>query len=203
MKNEIWKKIKDFPDYEISNCGRVKSFKCAKEKILEPFEDDNGYSIVSLSKKGEKPKTIRIYILMVEGFIGEIPKGYVVHHKDFTKNNFMDNFQMITRGEHSSIHNKRISEETRNKQSETRKEKFRNGELNLKGENNPMFGSKRAGEKSGNHILTEQDVIKIWKLLDKGILTQREIGEKFGVNQAQISKIKRGERWSHIKLEIF
>ena len=38
----------------------------------------------------------------------------------------------------------------------------------------------KRGENHPNVILTEQSVIKIRKLCDEAILTQKEIGEKFG-----------------------
>lgn len=97
----------------------------------------------------------------------------------------------MTREEHLSLHHKgkTTSEETRNKQSKKRKEKFRSGELKV------SF----RGEESPNSILTEQNVIQIRTYLKEGILTQREIGEKFGVDQTRISKIKNRKTWKHIE----
>ena len=59
----------------------------------------------------------------------------------------------------------------------------KNGELNLKGENN------------GRSVLTKQKVIKIRKLYNEGNLTQKEIGESFGVDQTTISLIKNRKIW--------
>jgi len=156
LDDEIWKEIEEYGgDYQISNLGRVKSFKRYKEgKILEPV-DVNGYSCVNLCKNGKKGKPIYIHILMVENHIGKIPEGCEVHHKDFTKNDFLDNFRVMNKGEHRRIHNsgekhpnygKHPSEETKKKQSETMKEKFKNGELNMKGENHPNYGKHRSEE---------------------------------------------------------
>lgn len=36
MDNEVWKQIKDYPEYFVSNMGRVKSMKNHKERILKP-----------------------------------------------------------------------------------------------------------------------------------------------------------------------
>jgi len=115
---EEWKIIEGFEDYEISNLGRVKrvipdkwNHKC---KILEQHFDKTNYIYVNLTKNNIT-KHKYIHRLMFKTFIGLIPKGYVIHHIDFIKdNNFLENFQLMTRGEHSSIH--------------------------TKGENNPMFG---------------------------------------------------------------
>jgi len=43
---------------------------------------------------------------MYENHIGKISEGCEIHHKDFTKNDFLDNFQVVTKGEHKSIHTK-------------------------------------------------------------------------------------------------
>ena len=38
---EVWKSIKDFPSYEISNCGRVRNKRTKKEKAYRT--DNDGY----------------------------------------------------------------------------------------------------------------------------------------------------------------
>ena len=195
LENEIWKEIEGYNgDYQVSNKGRVKSFKRyhgTYVRILKPNKDRGGYLRVKLSKNGEKPKTIRIHILMYETHIEKIPEGCIIHHIDFTKNNYLNNFQMMTKEEHLSLHHKdKISPMRGKKRPE-------HSEL-MKGENHPMYGTKRPGEKSGHHTLTEQKVINIRIDLDEGILNQREIAEKFGVHSATISYIKNRKLWKHI-----
>jgi len=189
LEGEIWKEIEGYGgDYFVSNLGRVKSFKKwngTDIRILKSVENSNKHLIVDLYKNGEKGKTKQIHVLMYETFIGEIPKGCVVHHIDFTTNNFLDNFQMMTDFEHRSLHNKGENHPM----------------YGIRGKNNPSYGKKRPGEKSGNHTLTEQNVIEIRIDLDEGILNGREIGEKFGVSRHTISRIKTGKLWKHIKLE--
>jgi len=193
LDGELWKEIEEYNrDYFVSNFGRIKSFKRYRgnnENILKQNKNkDDGYFYVCLCKNRKK-KTKRIHTLMYENHIGKIPKGCEIHHKDFAKNNFLDNFEVMTKEKHTSKHNKNkiVSEKTRNKQSETRKEKFKNDELNLKGEYNP------------NVILQEQNIIEIRIDLKEGLLTQTEIGEKFGVSRHTISRIKTGKLWKHIK----
>lgn len=57
-------------------------------------------------------------------------------------------------------------------------------------------------EDNPNSILIEIDVIKIWKHLNEGILTQREIGKLFGVSRRTISNIKNKKTWNHITRSI-
>ena len=54
------------------------------------------------------------------------------------------------------------------------------------------------GSKHGNAKLTESDVREIKRLLQEGSLSQREIGELFGVSRAVISNIGRGACWAHV-----
>jgi hypothetical protein len=55
---------------------------------------------------------------------GEIPNGYVIHHKDFNPlNNTIENLEIMTEAKHKSLHHygKTISEESRRKMSEAKK----------------------------------------------------------------------------------
>ena len=46
---EIWKRIETYSDYEVSNKGRVKSYKRKTPFILRPAQYSNGYLFVHLS----------------------------------------------------------------------------------------------------------------------------------------------------------
>lgn len=54
------------------------------------------------------------------------------------------------------------------------------------------------GSKNGNSTLTENDVINIKLLLKEGELTQKEIGDIYGVKGGIISKINVGRNWKHV-----
>jgi len=88
---------------------------------------------------------------------------------------------------------KHHSKKTKMKMSQIRKNKFINGELNLKGE---------------KHYLSKLKDNEVWlikKILDSnyyksGKITQKFISKMFNVTQETISLIKTGKIWSHIKL---
>jgi len=103
---EIWKDIPRFVGvYQISNHGRLKSFKSnPKGKILSNVNSKGGYLSVVL-RNGQFRRFTRIHILVAEAFIGEKPcKNSQVHHKNENKQiNFAYNLEYLTPGEHSKI----------------------------------------------------------------------------------------------------
>jgi predicted XRE-type DNA-binding protein len=183
LDGEIWKVIEYFPDYSVSNLGRVKSFKKwhgVNERILKQNKNSYDYFCISLSKNG-KQETKLVHRLVYEAFKGKLEEGYDAHHINEDKeDNFVENLESKPHGKHTEDHNKGThhSEKTKKKISRSIKEKFKNGELNQK------------GEIHSNFKLTNQKLIDIKTDIEKGNLTQREIAEKNGVSQSTISNIK-------------
>lgn len=94
---EIWRTIKDFEMYMVSNWGRVKSLKCGKEKILKPIKLKNGYFIVNLYKKS-KSKTFHIHILVFDAFSEEKRNGRILqvdHRNNDKTDNRIENLQLL------------------------------------------------------------------------------------------------------------
>ena len=105
MENEIWKTVKNYPNYLISNLGNVKSVQrtriigrnkfVQKEKILKQHIL-NGYAYVYLTKNSEI-KGFRVHRLVAEAFIPNINEYPCVNHKDEDKtNNCVDNLEWCT-----------------------------------------------------------------------------------------------------------
>jgi hypothetical protein len=200
LKNEIWKDILDYEgDYQASNIGRIKSLKFSKERILKQYKDNHEYFSVELSKNGKgKPK--QVHRLVYEAHIGKLEEGYDAHHINEDKEyNYIENLESKPHGKHTGDHNKGkiLSEQTKNKISENH--------ADYKGENNPLFGVYRPGEKSGNHKLKNGEVWLIKKILNSDYykskkITLEKIGKMFGVGISIISAIKHEKIWSHIKI---
>lgn len=95
---EEWKWIAGFEGlYQISSYGRLKSFKKCKEGYVLSEQNKYGwYLTVNLFDENGVRSTRRIHRLVAETFIGNIPPGYQVHHKDENKqNNHVENLEII------------------------------------------------------------------------------------------------------------
>ena len=100
---EEWKWIKGYEGiYQISNHGRLKSFRESEGGYILSIKNKNGwYLTVNLFDGEGQRKTKRIHVLVAEAFIGEIPRGYQVHHKDGDKqNNTVGNLAIIHPSQH-------------------------------------------------------------------------------------------------------
>lgn len=97
--HEEWKWVKGFDGiYQISNLGRLKSFKkYADGYILSNKNEKGGYlSVILTDNIQQKRRSVRIHVLVAEHFIGNIPKGFHVHHLDDNKqNNIVTNLEII------------------------------------------------------------------------------------------------------------
>lgn len=95
---EEWKTIKGFEDYQISNLGRVKSFKRKKNNIMTPCLDGGGYYKVTL-RKNNKAKTKKIHQLVAIAFLDHKPCGLVLvvdHINEVKADNRLENLQIVT-----------------------------------------------------------------------------------------------------------
>ena len=102
---EIWKDKKDYEGhYQVSNCGRVKSFdtyrkgkngsiRFYKGKILKLKTNKDGYSQIGLWKNGKR-KYFLVHRLVAEAFISNTDNLPCVNHKDENKqNNVVSNLE--------------------------------------------------------------------------------------------------------------
>ena len=94
LQNEIWRPIEGFPDYEVSDLGRVRSLKFGKVKILRAGDNGRGYCLVVLINNGlRKNKTV--HRLVASAFLGA--SELQVDHIDRSKtNNCLSNLRYCT-----------------------------------------------------------------------------------------------------------
>ena len=107
MQNEIWKEIKDYTNYYVSNKGNILNIyekaikRNSKEKgiafrILKPTIDSNGYCCICLYKNNVS-KIFKVHRLVAEAFIKNPKNLPQINHKDENKyNNIVDNLEWCT-----------------------------------------------------------------------------------------------------------
>lgn len=100
---EVFKTIKGFERYSVSNQGRVINSETGK--VLSQRKASNGYLRVNLRKgniKYEKPHVASVHRLVVEAFLERIAGKDYVNHKDLNKeNNNVKNLEWCTAKENS------------------------------------------------------------------------------------------------------
>lgn len=172
---EEWKTIEEFPNYAISDIGRVKRISKGRNtyvgKILKQRKNRYGYMYTNLCKNGKR-KSKTIHRLVLRYFIGY--SDLDCNHDDGNKtNNKLKNLYYCTKSK-NMIH------------------AYENGlEISIK------------GEKHGRSKLKEGEAWLIKRILNSQlfknkIITQNFISKMFKVSFGTISKIKRGILWSHI-----
>jgi hypothetical protein len=199
LDGEIWKDILDYEgDYQVSNIGRVKSFKLGKEIIRKQCKRGDYFCIV-LWKYG-KYKNKQVHTLVFESHSSyKLEQDECVHHINGDKeNNIFDNLEKMPKSEHNSFHMKGEN----------------NSMFGKIGKNNPNYGNKRSekerktmsenhayfkGENNPNHILTKKQIIQI-KMLFKLNFKNKEISKLYNISSATISMIKNNKIWNHIKI---
>ena len=165
---ENWKKIEGYPNYSVSDLGRVRNDKTGM--ILKPSlvgRPGRKYLSVVISNKG-KIKHFYLHRLVILSFIPNAENLPQVNHKDGNKlNNNLDNLEWC-----DNSHNVRHA--------------LKNGLIQpIKGENH---------HKSK---VTEQEVLEIRRLRSEG-WGQNKLAEKFGVSQFTISVIEHKKSWKHL-----
>lgn len=102
---EQWKWIKGLEGkYKISNFGRVKSFHGCNCGRLVSIKNSKGWYLSRRFYDGKKWHSIRIHRCVYETFVGEIPKGYHIHHIDEDKqNNNVNNLKLMNASDHLKI----------------------------------------------------------------------------------------------------
>lgn len=98
---ETWKSVSGFDGYEISDRGRVRSFRRnnGQGRILKTETSDRGYKQVSLYKDGKQHQK-SIHRLVAEAFIDNPEEKETVNHKDCDKtNNCVSNLEWMSKSE--------------------------------------------------------------------------------------------------------
>jgi hypothetical protein len=174
--NEIWKKL-SIPNldpsekYQISNYGRIKSYKKNPSGYIIKNTVLKGYQALVVKLKNRKNTTKYIHKLVAEHFLlkESTLQKYVIH-LDFNKdNNHESNLLWVTR--QTMFAHQKI---------------------------NPNY-------KRGficNAKLTEDKVLDLKLKLIRGEKKANLLAKEFGITHTQLNRIKRGENWANVKVEV-
>jgi hypothetical protein len=114
IDGEVWKDVKNYDGYQVSNLGRVKSkerivysksgtARPVKEVILKN-EINKGYHRVGLSKNNVI-KRLKVHQMVAIAFLNHTPCGYkyVINHKNFIRSdNRVENLEIVTQRENAN-----------------------------------------------------------------------------------------------------
>lgn len=100
---EIWKKIKGYPDYYVSNFGRVKSYYGRTNgEVLQGHLVNSGYKTVALYTAPKTSTRKSIHRLVAEAFIPNPENKPQVNHIDGDRfNNAVTNLEWVTCSENT------------------------------------------------------------------------------------------------------
>lgn len=179
-QGETWRPIPGFEGYEVSDLGRVRSFRrhggrgrglMETPRIKKVHPSAVGYLCVTLQKPdGNRCSKYHVHALVAAAFLGPRPEGMQVAHADGDRGNArLVNLRYATPAENA--------------------------------EDKRKHGTDTPGERNGRHKLTDRDVREIRQLRTRGAL-QRELAERFGVSISAIQFVLSGERWSHVKGDV-
>lgn len=153
---EIWKKYNE--EYEVSTFGNVRRIDGNEPKI---GLTKGGYLYVYRYDQ-------TIHRMVVETFIGKIPKGMVVNHIDHNKlNNHVTNLEITT-------------------YSYNTKEAYRLG-----------FANGKKGQENSMAKVLETDVLEMYDLFRLGY-SNSEVADLYGLHDRYISLIRHGKRWNYL-----
>lgn len=163
-------------DYLISNYGRVLTKN--GESIKRTQINHGGYEKVAL-QINKKNKLVSVHRAVYESFVGQIPEGMQINHKDGNKlNNRINNLEVVTG-------------------SENMQHAWKTGlckKQNRKGQLNPNY---RTGVNNPNSKHTSEEAISVYAMLAGTKLSHKDIAQMLNVEVAFVDDIASGA-WGDI-----
>ncbi len=170
LNTEIWKPIPDFPGYEVSTFGSIRSYRKkgygiiaeTPQALLKSVKSQK-HAFVHIRRNG-KGYIVRIHRLVTSAFLGPCPSGLEVCHNDGNpQNNHIDNLRYDT-------HKANIKDKQRH-------------------------GTQQLGENVNKALLTNAQANTIRYKRANGITT-KQLSEEYGVSVAIVRRLVRGKTYT-------
>jgi hypothetical protein len=106
---ERWLPVADWPGYEVSTCGRVRSWKKSRQspnddlpRLLNTYTLPRGYHCIKLKDRGRK-KSAYVHRLVLEAFVGPAPRSdmQAAHWNGDKSDNTLGNLRWATPAENA------------------------------------------------------------------------------------------------------
>lgn len=170
MNKETWKPIPDFPGYDASSFGRIRSVR-GRKHIMKQARQRTGYLRVSLqvpNERGGGKAFAFVHRLVCAAFHGGWPTGRMAaaHQNGKRDDNRACNLRWMTY-----------------KENEAQKEEH---------------GTSLRGSRNGRAILTEGQAREILGL--SGVESRRSLAGRYGVSMSAIDDIVKRRKWKHVVL---
>ena len=169
MQPEIYRKVKDYPLYEVSNYGNVRSWKnnrWGKREHPKPLRAGLTCGRLSVSLQGREKRSRLVHRLVAAAFLGDQPEGMQCCHNDGNPlNNHLDNLRWDTPSNNNNADKKK-------------------------------HGTLKYGEKCYQSKLKLLEVVEIKRLFSLGV-KQVMLAKMFKTNPTNVYKIIKGIRWSY------
>jgi len=171
--HEEWKVLDFNTRYAVSDMGQVQRIEkgngTSVGRILKPRKSRKGYTNVALfSGTLASRKQYPVHRLVLHVFVGAIPTGYEVNHKNGVKDdNRLENLEYVTPSE--------------------------NVQHAFKYLNHAIM----RGDLNGHAILTESNALEVKRLIAIGA-KGRDIAKQMGISVSTVSAIKHKRIWKHL-----
>lgn len=167
---EIWKSIPGYPGYEVSDRGRIRSYKGVNQhadgrvrpRLMKQRIGTDGYPRVTLQDKDGRKVVRQTHLLVARAFLGPARGRKVLHKNGKRTKCYLSNLEY---GSHRA----------------NMEDKYRHGTHGM-------------GAQNSQAILSAKDRREILRL--KGKMTQREIAEIYGISRQAVSDIHRNVTWN-------
>jgi len=83
-RSERWRQVPGYKDYDVSDLGRIRSWKGGKSRLMKTRKGTDGYPRVTLQNAAGEKCVERVHLLVARAFLGAA-RGRLVRHKDGNK----------------------------------------------------------------------------------------------------------------------